>query len=1342
MIKSIKACDSNEIFNAKIQWFKNNLHARDNNIVVLDNKVISCFFDCKVIRDNNNNFGIKFYNLNEIFLLINLYPELTEIIDLNYLNSLSNFNISNKGNVSNQIFVSKHDSSNELIPNCFLNATDSYIDLQNNDVVDNNLEVTNSNETKLETVIKSFKPYKCDSFRVLDTIDLNENRALNFRKRVCKSHTGDIWIKVAIWNLQSLNIKISQRYVKIEFIRDFFNNNKFDILWLIDVNDVETIILNGFKKYTDNRNVLFIRDNLELEFTISKNLIFDDFSKLAFIYVTPASDDIILKQNFITLIKSQYSIFGDINLKSNKDLNKYVTHFAGEDSLQTGVISKKTAKVYTFAAPSDHNLILCEIKAKCKFNCSLRISSIGIENAKTNINRILDGKIPDFKPIVKIKQTYFGLNDRENTLNQMINEYLKNNVSKIYKRYNYLWKYDRREPFLGKKVCDGVKTTYETHLRANKDKIYFDCEKMILSESVYKYLQVKVSKSKAINDDFVTLRDICEATNVKLLNENTNRNLILNNIIDVINKLKKVLNAETFFLQKNKTVATFSDVRVIIIIPTLVKIYESLTYNIIAEYISKFFNNKQNKYQYGAIKGGSTYNAMIDVRLKMEKFGAKGVIFLDISKGYDNIDFNILNMAINQIDNNDIRQILLNWSKMVYNVDVVVNDDKIKRTRGVPMGLSFSPMLFILYVDYVLQNVDKANLVMYIDDLAIILKNDNSAHDNLDNVLSIIEKFENAYLTINKKKTVLLTSDNNLKGVFGEFFPIVNSEKYLGRLIGLNGDGIIKNDDRFFNMKAFRCAAFPYWSHFFVKRLIGISALDAKIRFRFMMWSTDNPHIRTSLWRNSWFYYKKGMGVYSYTQLSFSTFNIFRYFIDPNDILNWSVKLEQGIPKNIIITEIKQKLKVIVKDINDHGMAMINKAIDDIDIRIDFGFKAKEDPFNFNNLFLKQLWRDFKANMLKQYIDEKSKAKIEIYNNIRKITNSKIFNHSAIIQRIAFRHLFLSKKQKKKQLFEILVLQKLSTELDTKLKAKEDVNTDNCFICDNEDYIDSILNKNDEEFVNYCTSEYKKLWKFLDNLMNLYDMSKLKIDNSTEIENSIALYDHVFYVDGSCVKSIKDKNFGDVGYGIYYKNNKTLAEQTIANKVIDINFKNLQNVGGELFGALEAAKFAIKNNLDKILICYDFLGIEKYALGQWHSNETGILEYIYNMQLLRRKVNIEFLKIPAHTGIYGNELADKLSKSAVGIKKDENPLKENVNGITKELHDYFNNNYHTIFKVLVILEMIILNNNLNDLNIPELFFTIKIKMANMDDFLNKNVHLLDYSDLDPLDINFNDILTI
>ena len=272
MIKSIKACDSNEIFNAKIQWFKNNLHARDNNIVVLDNKVISCFFDCKVIRDNNNNFGIKFYNLNEIFLLINLYPELTEIIDLNYLNSLSNFNISNKGNVSNQIFVSKHDSSNELIPNCFLNATDSYIDLQNNDVVDNNVKVTNSNETKLETVIKSFKPYKCDSFRVLDTIDLNENRALNFRKRVCKSHTGDIWIKVAIWNLQSLNIKISQRYVKIEFIRDFFNNNKFDILWLIDVNDVETIILNGFKKYTDNRNVLFIRDNLELEFTISKNL--------------------------------------------------------------------------------------------------------------------------------------------------------------------------------------------------------------------------------------------------------------------------------------------------------------------------------------------------------------------------------------------------------------------------------------------------------------------------------------------------------------------------------------------------------------------------------------------------------------------------------------------------------------------------------------------------------------------------------------------------------------------------------------------------------------------------------------------------------------------------------------------------------------------------------------------------------------------------------------------------------------------------------------------------------------------------------------------------------------
>lgn len=167
--------------------------------------------------------------------------------------------------------------------------------------------------------------------------------------------------------------------------------------------------------------------------------------KLGFTYLTLNSTDIILIQNIITLLNNEFTIIGDINFKSNKIIQKF-PHFPGEDSLQVGFVSKKTIKVNSIAAPSDHRFVIGEMKIFDNLMRSLKIGEISYEVSKNIVFEIPHGKIPKFIPKVSIPQYHVGLTDRERSINIVIDK------RKLFEKFNYLWKYDRREPFLGKSV--------------------------------------------------------------------------------------------------------------------------------------------------------------------------------------------------------------------------------------------------------------------------------------------------------------------------------------------------------------------------------------------------------------------------------------------------------------------------------------------------------------------------------------------------------------------------------------------------------------------------------------------------------------------------------------------------------------------------------------------------------------------------------------------------------------------------------------------------------------------------------------------------------------------------
>lgn len=144
-------------------------------------------------------------------------------------------------------------------------------------------------------------------------------------------------------------------------------------------------------------------------------------------------------------------------------------------------------------------------------------------------------------------------------------------------------------------------------------------------------------------------------------------------------------------------------------------------------------------------------------------------------------------------------------------------------------------------------------------------------------------------------------------------------------------------------------------------------------------------------------------------------------------------------------------------------------------------------------------------------------------------------------------------------------------------------------------------------------------------------------------EEKIVDYGLIAYVDGSY--NIKTKEYG---FGcILIEGQKVVKE--LSGKGDKEALVSMRNVAGEILGSLAAMKFALENGYPGVCIYYDYEGIEKWANGLWRANKIGTQNYQKLVNEYRKKINISFIKVLAHSGDFFNERADKLAKKAVGI---------------------------------------------------------------------------------------------
>lgn len=134
----------------------------------------------------------------------------------------------------------------------------------------------------------------------------------------------------------------------------------------------------------------------------------------------------------------------------------------------------------------------------------------------------------------------------------------------------------------------------------------------------------------------------------------------------------------------------------------------------------------------------------------------------------------------------------------------------------------------------------------------------------------------------------------------------------------------------------------------------------------------------------------------------------------------------------------------------------------------------------------------------------------------------------------------------------------------------------------------------------------------------------------------------IAYVDGSY--HIKTKAFS-YGMVIFYDG----KEEYFSEKIEDEELATMRNVAGEIKGSERAMRYCLENDIKSIDIHYDYEGISKWCKGEWKTNKEGTIAYKKFYDSIKSELNVNFIKVKAHSGDKYNDMADELAKKALGI---------------------------------------------------------------------------------------------
>lgn len=223
-----------------------------------------------------------------------------------------------------------------------------------------------------------------------------------------------------------------------------------------------------------------------------------------------------------------------------------------------------------------------------------------------------------------------------------------------------------------------------------------------------------------------------------------------------------------------------SNYRPISILSSISKIIERLFVKRLNDFLAKYDLLKPN--QFGFRAGSSTNLALLSLTDYIKKSIDSGLlvgsVFIDFTKAFDTINHNILFHKLDMYGIRGpalsfLRSYLINREGKVYNGEHS-SDTKIIN-QGVPQGSIIGPLLFIIYINDIVDHLQSDHCVLYADDTTL-----SCAHKSLPPLVSLLNGVltkamdwcHKNHLIINPSKTKFMLFRSEQKRV--SFKPAIN----------------------------------------------------------------------------------------------------------------------------------------------------------------------------------------------------------------------------------------------------------------------------------------------------------------------------------------------------------------------------------------------------------------------------------------------------------------------------------------------------------------------------------------------------------------------------------------